>query len=60
LFLVGGLDSVVLELNQKAMDRMDAKKELVIIPGATHLFEEAGKLEEVAKLSTEWFRRYLK
>lgn len=60
LFLVGGLDSVVLELNQKAMDRMDAKKELVIIPGATHLFEEAGKLEEVAKLSTEWFKRYLK
>ena len=60
LFLVGGLDSVVLELNQKAMDRMDAKKEIVIIPGATHLFEEAGKLEEVAKLSTEWFKRYLK
>jgi dienelactone hydrolase len=60
LFLVGGLDSVVLELNQKAMDRMDAKKELVIIPGATHLFEEAGKLEEVAKLSTQWFKRYLK
>jgi dienelactone hydrolase len=60
LFLVGGLDSVVLELNQKAMDRMDAKKELVIIPGATHLFEEAGKLEEVAKLSTKWFKRYLK
>ena len=60
LFLVGGWDSVVIELNQKAMDRMDAKKELVIIPGATHLFEEAGKLEEVAKLSTEWFKRYLK
>jgi putative phosphoribosyl transferase len=60
LFLVGGLDSVVLELNQKAMDRMVAKKELVIIPGATHLFEEGGKLEEVAKLSTEWFKRYLR
>lgn len=60
LFLVGGLDSVVLELNQKAMDRMVAKKELFIIPGATHLFEEAGKLEKVAKLSTEWFKRYLR
>lgn len=60
LFLVGGLDSVVLELNQKAMDRMVAKKELFIIPGATHLFEEGGKLEEVAKLSTEWFKRYLR
>ena len=51
---------MVLELNQKAMDRMVAKKEIVIIPGATHLFEEAGKLEKVAKLSTEWFKLYLR
>jgi putative phosphoribosyl transferase len=59
LLLVGGLDDVVLELNQTAMDAMVAEKKLVVVPGATHLFEEPGKLEEVAKLSTEWFKRYL-
>jgi pimeloyl-ACP methyl ester carboxylesterase len=59
LLLVGGLDTEVIELNRQAMEQMSAEKKLVIIPGATHLFEEQGKLEEVAKLSAEWFLRYL-
>ena len=60
LFLVGGLDTEVIYLNRQAMAQMSAEKKLVIIPGATHLFEEPGKLEEVAKNSTDWFLRYLK
>jgi putative phosphoribosyl transferase len=60
LLLVGGLDTEVIELNRQAMDQMSAEKKLVIIPGATHLFEEPGKLEEVAKLSADWFLHYLK
>ena len=60
LLLVGGLDTEVIELNRQAMAQMSATKKLVIIPGATHLFEELGKLEEVAKLATDWFLRYLR
>jgi dienelactone hydrolase len=60
LLLVGGLDTEVIELNRRAMEQMTAEKKLVIIPGATHLFEEPGKLEEVAKASAGWFLRYLK
>jgi pimeloyl-ACP methyl ester carboxylesterase len=60
LLLVGGLDTEVIELNRQTMEQMSAEKKLVIIPGATHLFEEPGKLEEVAKLSTDWFLRYLR
>jgi len=60
LLIVGGLDTEVIELNQGAMDQMTAEKKLVIVPGATHLFEEPGTLEQVAKLSTEWFLRYLR
>ena len=60
LLLVGGLDTEVIELNREAMALMSAEKKLVIVPGATHLFEEPGKLEEVAKLATDWFLRYLK
>ena len=60
LLLVGGLDTVVIELNRQAMEQMSAEKKLIIIPGATHLFEEPDKLEEVAKLSTDWFLRYLR
>jgi putative phosphoribosyl transferase len=60
LLLVGGLDTEVIELNRQAMAQMSAEKKLVIVPGATHLFEEPGKLEEVAKLSTDWFLRYLR
>jgi pimeloyl-ACP methyl ester carboxylesterase len=60
LLLVGGLDTDVIELNRLAMDQMTSQKKLVIVPGATHLFEEPGTLEEVAKLSADWFLRYLK
>ena len=60
LLLVGGLDVEVIELNKEAMAKMKTEKKLVIIPGATHLFEEPGTLEEVAKISTEWFLRYLR
>ena len=59
LLLVGGLDTEVIELNKEAMAQMKAEKKLVIVPGATHLFEESGTLEEVAKISTEWFLRHL-
>jgi len=60
LLLVGGLDTEVIDLNRQAMAKMKAEKKLVIIPGATHLFEEPGKLEEVAQASKDWFLRYLK
>ena len=60
LLLVGGLDAEVIELNRQAMAQMTAEKKLVIIPGASHLFEEPGKLQEVARISTDWFLRYLK
>jgi putative phosphoribosyl transferase len=60
LLLVGGLDTEVIGLNRFAMDKMKNKKELVIVPGATHLFEESGTLEAVAKFSTDWFLRYLR
>jgi putative phosphoribosyl transferase len=60
LLLVGGLDTEVIELNRLALDQMTAEKKLVIVPGATHLFEESGTLEEVAKISTNWFLRYLR
>jgi dienelactone hydrolase len=57
LLLVGGNDEQVLELNEKALkDLKVEKKKLTIIPGATHLFEEPGKLEEVARLASGWFR----
>jgi len=60
LLLVGGWDGEVIELNKEAMAQMRTEKKLVIIPGATHLFEEAGKLEEVAKISAEWFLQHFK
>jgi dienelactone hydrolase len=59
LLIVGGLDDVVIELNQQAYERLSAEKQLVIIPGATHLFEEPGALLEVARLAAAWFSRYL-
>jgi putative phosphoribosyl transferase len=60
LLLVGGWDTEVIELNRQAMQQMSTEKKLIIIPDATHLFEEPGKLEQVAKLSIDWFIRYLK
>jgi putative phosphoribosyl transferase len=59
LLLVGGLDTEVIELNQLAMNQMTKVKELIIVPEATHLFEEPGALEKVAKFSITWFLRYL-
>lgn len=60
LLLVGGRDDVVIELNQDAYAHMTSHKELSIIPGATHLFEEPGTLEEVARQAAAWFKEYLK
>lgn len=59
LLLVGELDSPVIELNRRAYNQLKCEKELKIISGATHLFEEPGKLEEVALLSARWFEKYL-
>lgn len=59
LLIVGGNDEVVIDLNEKAFQRLLCEKELAIVPGATHLFEEPGKLEEVARLAADWFARYL-
>jgi len=60
LLLVGGEDFQVIDMNQWAFDRLTAKeKQIKIVPGATHLFEEPGTLEEVAYLAGEWFKRYL-
>ncbi|MFL6442088.1 MAG: dienelactone hydrolase family protein [Nitrososphaeraceae archaeon] len=74
LLIVGGNDVPVIAMNKQALDKMHMledsnnndseknknKKKLVIIPGATHLFEEPGKLEEVARLAAEWFSNYLR
>ena len=60
LLIVGGHDDVVIELNQQAHARLVCPKELVIVPGATHLFEEPGTLEQVAKLAADWFRHHLR
>ncbi len=60
LLLVGGLDDEVIELNRQAQGQMRNLNKLVIVEGATHLFEEAGKLEEVAAFSKDWFTRYLR
>jgi dienelactone hydrolase len=60
LLIVGGNDDVVIELNQQAFYHMVCKKEMEIIPGANHLFEEPGALEKVAQLAAKWFARYFK
>jgi dienelactone hydrolase len=59
LLIVGGDDEVVIELNEAARRRMKTVVRLEIVPGASHLFEEPGALEEVERLAAEWFRRYL-
>jgi putative phosphoribosyl transferase len=60
LLIVGGDDEPVIGLNEQALAQLVAPvKQLVIVPGASHLFEEPGKLEEVARLAAEWFSRYL-
>ncbi|WP_348810671.1 dienelactone hydrolase family protein [Flavobacterium maritimum] len=59
LLIVGGLDVPVIGMNKMAYDELQSVKEMKIIPGATHLFEEPGKLQEVAELAIEWYKKYL-
>ena len=59
LLIVGGNDDVVIELNENALAQLRCEKELKIVPGATHLFEEPGTLAQVAELASEWFRKKL-
>lgn len=59
LLIVGGNDVVVIDLNKAALAQLRCEKQLVIIPGATHLFEEPGALDEVARLAGDWFARHV-
>ena len=59
LLIVGGSDVPVIGMNEEALGRMHIEKQLEIVAGATHLFEEAGALKEVARLAATWFRCYL-
>src|SRR5437773_8853550 len=59
LLIVGGNDFTVIELNRAALGRLRLEKRLVIVPGASHLFEEPGALDEVGRLAREWFGRHL-
>jgi dienelactone hydrolase len=58
LFIVGGEDHVVIDLNEEAFARLKCEKQTEIIPGATHLFEERGALEKVAELAADWFQSH--
>ena len=60
LLIVGGRDDVVIELNRQAMRQLAGETRLEIVPGATHLFEEPGALEQVARLARDWFVRHLR
>jgi putative phosphoribosyl transferase len=59
MLIVGGNDAPVVELNRAALAQLRCDKRLVIVPGATYLFEEPGALNEVARLARDWFRRHL-
>jgi putative phosphoribosyl transferase len=59
LLIVGGQDTEVIALNKAAFAKLECEKELEIIPGATHLFEEPGTLEHVAAAAAGWFERWL-
>ena len=59
LLIVGGDDGAVIGMNRQALEEIEAPKELRIVAGATHLFEEPGTLEEVSRVAREWFKRYL-
>jgi len=59
LLIVGGNDDIVIELNEQARDQMRCKVKLEIVPAATHLFEEAGALEKVAQLASDWFVNHI-
>ena len=56
LLIVGGLDDAVIELNRQAYEQLKVEKYLAVVPGATHLFEEPGALQEVARLAAQWFK----
>ena len=58
LLIVGGLDEAVIEMNDEALALLTCPKQLIIVPGASHLFEEPGTLEEVARLARQWFQRH--
>lgn len=60
LLIVGSLDTPVITMNKMALEKLKSIKELDIVSGATHLFEEPGKLQEVADLAINWYKRYLK
>jgi putative phosphoribosyl transferase len=60
LLIVGERDEVVLRLNRQAFDRIEGEKQLAVVPGATHLFEEPGTLDRVARLAAQWFQRHWK
>jgi len=59
LLIVGGFDYAVIEMNKEAYAQLRCEKEMKIVPGATHLFEEPGALEQVAHFAAEWFQRHL-
>ena len=59
LLIAGGNDDIVIELNEMARDQMRCEVKLEIVPGATHLFEEPGALEQVAKLASDWFVNHI-
>lgn len=59
LLIVGGFDKPVIELNRQAFERLPETRDLQIVPGASHLFEEPGTLDEVARLARTWFTRHL-
>ncbi len=59
LLIVGGNDGPVINLNREAFKNLKCKKDMVVIPGATHLFEEPGALDEVARLAAEWFLKHM-
>jgi putative phosphoribosyl transferase len=59
LLIVGGNDVPVIGMNEEALEHMHVERRLEIVDGATHLFEQEGALEEVARLAAAWFRRYL-
>ena len=59
LLIVGARDSQVIELNRHAYARLNCQKQMIIVPGVSHLFEEPGTLDEVAHVACEWFRQHL-
>jgi putative phosphoribosyl transferase len=60
LLIIGGDDTAVIQLNQQACSRMTCEREIAIVPGATHLFEEPGTLDEVVRLASRWFLNHFR